>query len=73
MKQELGIRDVATKLFSLNDIVLQSGNYLCVPCGYIQYFERGAHFTECLACFAGTPMGPAGFREHESEFWQLLS
>jgi hypothetical protein len=58
--------------YALNDTVPISGNYLCVPCGYVQYFEAGARFTECLACLAGTAYGPEGYQTPEDDFWQIL-
>lgn len=61
-----------TQLFKKGDIVPTGGVYLCVPCGYTQYFKRGANFTECVACLAGTDLGPEGYRENEQEFWQLI-
>lgn len=61
-----------TQLFKKGDIVLASGSYLCVPCGYVQAFEAGTLFTECVACLAGTEFGPEGYRENEQEFWQYL-
>ena len=63
---------VATRLFALDDYVPVSGSYLCVPCGYIQYFEAGNQFEPCLACLAGTPDGPTGYQSEEDEFWQLI-
>lgn len=54
------------------DAVPLSGMYVCVPCGYVQSFEAGAAFTECLACLAGTEFGPEGYREGEQEFWELM-
>ena len=59
-------------LFKIGDAVPQSGNYVCVPCGYVQYFAVGEAFTTCQACFAGTELGPEGFQDPETEFWQLL-
>ncbi len=61
-----------TRLFKKGDIVSISGRYLCVPCGFVQYFEAGGNFTECLACLAGTEYGPENYRENEQEFWELL-
>ncbi len=63
---------VVTQLFRKGDIVPMSGMYLCVPCGYTQRFEAGALFTECVACLAGTELGPEGYRENEQEFWQII-
>ena len=60
------------ELFKVGDLVGVSGRYLCVPCGYEQYFEKGEYFTVCEACLAGTSDGPAGYEEPESEFWQLI-
>jgi len=63
---------VVTQLFKKGNPVLVSGQYLCVPCGYVQYFAAGTRFTECFACLAGTAYGPEGYREGEAEFWQYL-
>ena len=61
-----------TQLYRKGDTVPAGGMYLCVPCGYVQEFALGALFTECLACLAGTALGPEGYRENEQEFWQFL-
>lgn len=61
-----------TLLGKKGEVVPASGQYVCIPCGYIRYFEAGARFTECLACLAGTAYGPEGFHEYEKEFWQFL-
>lgn len=66
------MQTMVTQLFKKGDIVHASGHYLCVPCGYVQFFEGGAAFTECLACLAGTEFGPEGYRENDQEFWQYL-
>ncbi len=63
---------VTQKLFGIGDHVTQSGMYMCVPCGYVQYFEAGSEFTTCDACLAGTENGPPGYQEPESEFWQFI-
>lgn len=60
------------ELFKVGDLVVKSGRYLCVPCGYEQNFEKGESFTVCEACLAGTPDGPAGYEEPESEFWEFV-
>lgn len=59
-------------MYRKGDAVPLSGQYVCVPCGYVQYFEVGTAFSECFACLAGTVYGPEGYREGEAEFWQLL-
>lgn len=59
-------------LYKIGDIVQQSGMYVCVPCGYMQYFEAGSVFTYCLACLAGTSDGPAGYQTPAAEFWQFM-
>ena len=64
---------VATQLFKIGDAVLESGMYVCVPCGFMQEFVFGERFTTCLACLAGTANGPADFQDEESEFWQFMS
>jgi len=67
------IMEVLTKsLYKIGDKVSESGTYLCVPCGYTQYFEADTKFTTCDACYAGTDLGPEGYKKSENEFWQLL-
>lgn len=63
---------MADSLYKIGDKVLASGNYLCVPCGYLQYFQEGEFFTTCEACYAGTDLGPEDFREPDAEFWQFV-
>lgn len=63
---------LVTQLFRKGDPVPVSGIYVCVPCGFIQYFTAGTLFKECLACLAGTLDGPEGYRENEQEFWQFI-
>lgn len=60
------------KLYKIDDVVPQSGQYLCVPCGYVQYFNEGNLFTTCDACLAGTADGPEGYKQDEADFWQLI-
>ena len=59
-------------LYKIGDMIPQSGNYICVPCGYVQYFLMGEQFTTCDACLAGTNDGPEGYKETEAEFWQFI-
>ncbi|MBI2052764.1 MAG: hypothetical protein HYT34_00785 [Candidatus Ryanbacteria bacterium] len=66
------MQTVTERLSKIGDLVARSGMYVCVPCGYVQYFERGTFFTTCIACFAGTDLGPEGFQDASSEFWQFL-
>ena len=61
-----------TILYKIGDVVTQSGDYVCVPCGFVQHFGAGNFFTTCDACFAGTELGPENFQEATSEFWQFL-
>ena len=63
---------VATRLYKIGDLVLQSGVYMCVPCGYTQFLDAGERLITCLACFAGTADGPEEYRDAESEFWQFI-
>lgn len=60
------------QLYKIGDRVLQSGMYVCVPCGFMQYFEAGTKFRTCEACLAGTENGPAGYQNEEAEFWQFV-
>lgn len=63
---------ITTQLHKIGDVVLQGGMYICVPCGYVQFFAAGELFRTCDACLAGTSDGPEGYREEAAEFWQLL-
>ncbi len=60
-------------LYKIGDVVLKTGMYVCVPCGYIQQFTAGEKFLTCDACLAGTDNGPEEYREAESEFWEFIS
>lgn len=59
-------------LFKIGDVIPKTGQYLCVPCGFVQFFTEGALFTTCEACFAGTSNGPDSFTDAEDEFWQFV-
>lgn len=61
------------ELFAIGDVVSISGYYVCVPCGYTQYFEAGTKLLTCDACLAGTEYGPEGYQEEHSEFWTLVT
>jgi len=61
------------QLHKIGDKVPATGNYVCVPCGYMQYFKEGDFFTTCEACYAGTDLGPENYQESDAEFWQLAS
>jgi len=63
---------VSKGMYKIGDRVEGDGMYLCIPCGFTQYFEKGSNFTTCDACLAGTETGPEGFREEASEFWQFI-
>lgn len=60
------------KFYKIGERVSKSGMYVCIPCGFVQYFQEGSDFETCQACFAGTGAGPQGFQEN-AEFWQFLS
>jgi len=66
------IETVTSRLFKIGDVVPQSGMYVYVPCGFMQYFEASTQFGTCDACLAGTEYGPEGCQSVESEFWQFL-
>lgn len=58
--------------YKIGDVIPQTGEYVCVPCGYVQYFEAGNLFTTCDACFAGTDLGPVEYKDSQSEFWKFI-
>jgi len=60
-----------TGLFKIGDSILNTGMYICVPCGFVTEFFEGETFPTCEACLAGTPDGPHDFQDAEDEFWQL--
>ncbi len=66
------IVDSTNTIFSVGEKVPFSGRYVCVPCGYTQYFEKGDMFTICEVCLAGTPDGPTGYESADSEFWEYV-
>ena len=47
--QEIKIGDI----FDVCRTVLKTGNYICVPCGYTCYFQKGAIFPQCFGCIEG--------------------
>ena len=66
--------DPTTKVFyKIGDKVPVHGMYMCIPCGYVQEFKEGVLFTTCELCLAGTDEGPEGYKEAETEFWELIS
>ena len=60
------------KLYKIGDIVPATGQYVCVPCGFVTDFTEGTAFTTCEACYAGTSIGPAGYEDPAAEFWQFV-
>jgi len=42
--------DISSKTYNIGCVVPCSGFYVCVPCGYKKYFERGGKFTRCFGC-----------------------
>lgn len=61
------------ELYAIGDVVLETGLYVCVPCGYMQQFLAGEIFPTCDACLAGTENGPEEYRAEDVEFWQFVS
>ena len=61
------------QLYKIDDLVPEHGMYMCVPCGYVQEFQKGAFFTTCELCLAGTDEGPDDYTKGEAEFWELIS
>lgn len=49
------------KTYNRGDPVEDSGEYVCVPCGYHRYFREGEQFTECLSCLSGSKDGHEDF------------
>jgi len=49
--------------------VPQTGEYLCVDCGYILELEAGKTFPICEVCLSGCPEGPSGA---EGAFWEMV-
>ena len=36
--------------YEVGSIVKETGHYICVPCGYKRYLEKGQKFPDCLKC-----------------------
>ncbi|MGL4758363.1 MAG: FAD-binding oxidoreductase [Patescibacteria group bacterium] len=53
------------KLFTAKDVVSISGEYLCIDCGYIKYFEVGQVFGSCPMCLSGEA-------DDNHEFWKKV-
>jgi hypothetical protein len=57
-------------LYKIGDVVPEDGLYLCVPCSFVQEFKAGDLFTTCIACYAGTSMGPEDYTDEHVDFWE---
>lgn len=57
--------------YNKGDAVEESGNYICVPCGYHRFFRKGEQFTECMSCLSGTINGHEEFAEG-LELWEKM-
>lgn len=49
--------------------VPETGEYLCLDCGYIEDLKEGEIFPVCEVCLAGDPEGPLSVRDG---FWEKL-
>ena len=72
--QEFAVNYVSTTpddkgLWKWGQIVPETGEYLCVDCGFIDNFEAGAVFPVCEVCLSGEPAGPSGA---EIGFWERV-
>jgi hypothetical protein len=68
------LNETRTKtLYKIGNTAPVHGMYMCIPCGYVQEFQEGVLFTTCELCLAGTDEGPEGYKEAETEFWELIS
>ncbi len=56
-------------LWRWGQIVQETGEYLCVDCGYILELEAGAVFPVCEVCLSGEPSGPA---TPETGYWEKI-
>lgn len=50
-------------------IVKETGEYLCIDCGYIENFQAGTVFPVCEVCLAGDPEGPL---EVTAGYWEKI-
>ncbi len=60
------------KTYNKGDVVNESGNYICVPCGYHRFFRQGEQFTECMSCLSGTLNGHEEFAAG-LELWEKMT
>jgi hypothetical protein len=51
-------------------IVTESGDYLCIDCGFIESFEVGEIFPVCEVCLSGDPSA-VDAKEAEG-YWELV-
>lgn len=63
------VQEPTKEVFDKGEIVPNSGEYVCSPCGYHHAFHKGEQFTECISCMAGTPDGHEEFAEG-LELWE---
>lgn len=56
-------------LWRVGQTAPQTGEYLCVDCGYIEEFKEGDVFPVCEVCLSGDPDGPSPI---EKGYWEYL-
>ena len=62
------------QLYKIGDKVSQAGRYQFTVCGLIieflpKHIERGAIFTSCPLCFAGSDHGP---KKPDEDIWKFI-
>ncbi len=56
-------------LYKWGQIVPETGDYLCVDCGYIATFAEGEIFPVCEVCLSGEPAGPTSA---DGAYWEKI-
>ncbi|MBI2063281.1 MAG: hypothetical protein HYT61_03555 [Candidatus Yanofskybacteria bacterium] len=64
-------QESAETVFAVGSLVKEAGEYICVPCGRKQYFEKGAMFTSCFSCMANKKYEDDRFFQ-DLELWEKV-
>jgi hypothetical protein len=59
----------AQNLYKWGQVVPETGDYLCIDCGYIGSFEVGDIFPVCEVCLSGEPAGPTS---SDGAYWEKV-
>lgn len=57
--------------FKVGSAIKESGNYVCIPCGYKKFLQKGEVFPECFSCVKKVKYENDSFFKG-LEMWELV-